>query len=79
MHYLAQAADAAVKVTKTFATTTPDGDRVVVTVPVTICPVGYPEGVLTWDGGDPQSDLRGARRNARSTTLCSDGCYRISR
>ncbi len=49
------------KVMRTFATTTPDGDRVVVTVPVTVCPVGYPKGLLTWDGFDPQSDLRAAR------------------
>lgn len=47
-------------VMRTIETTTPDGDRVVVTVPVTVCPVGYPKGALTWDGFDPQSDLLAA-------------------
>ena len=50
-----------VVVTRTITTTGPDGEPVVVTVPVANCPLGFPKGATTADGCDPQSDLGGAR------------------
>ena len=51
-----------VVVMRTITTTGPDGEPVVVTVPVANCPLGYPKGATTADGCNPKSDLGGARR-----------------
>jgi len=78
MRNLATAPQGQKKVTRTFETIAPSGERVVVTFDVTACSsVGYPKGLTTWDGCDPQSDLGGARRDRGLKKLGQGdtGCY----
>ena len=53
MENLAIAAEAARVEAKTFTTTGPNGEQLVVQAHVTVCPVGYPKSAETWDGFSP--------------------------
>ena len=66
-----------VVVMRTITTTGPDGEPVVVTVPVANCPLGYPKGATTADGCNPRSTRGGARRNRRLKRIgpAGSGCY----